>query len=152
MKMVTQILVGENRLSAFGFWLIAERIPFIFVLQIITMKKAYYLSTCSTCQKILAQIKAPESFQMQDIKTSPITLAQLEEMRELAGNYESLFSRRALKYRSMRLNEQKLVEADYKNWILKEYTFLKRPVFIVNDKIFIGNSKKVVEAFLSEIQ
>ncbi len=89
---------------------------------------------------------------MQDIKTSPITLAQLEEMRELAGNYESLFSRRALKYRSMGLNEQKLVEDDYKNWILKEYTFLKRPVFIVNDKIFIGNSKKVVEAFLSEIQ
>ena len=127
-------------------------IPFIFVLQIISMKKAYYLSTCSTCQKILAQIKAPESFQMQDIKTSPITSDQLEEMRDLAGNYESLFSRRAMKYRSMGLNEQSLGEEDYKKWILEEYTFLKRPVFIVSGKIFIGNSKKVVEAFLSEIQ
>ena len=116
------------------------------------MKKAYYLATCSTCQKILAQIKAPESFQMQDIKTSPITSDQLEEMRDLAGNYESLFSRRAMKYGSMGLNEQNLGEGDYKKWILEEYTFLKRPVFVVNGKIFIGNSKKVGEAFLSEIQ
>lgn len=116
------------------------------------MKKAFYLSTCSTCQKILAQINAPDSFQMQDIKTSPITLDQLEEMRDLAGNYESLFSRRALKYRSMVLNEKNLGEDDYKKWILEEYTFLKRPVLIVDHKIFIGNSKKVVEAFLSKIQ
>ncbi len=100
----------------------------------------------------MAQINAPDSFQMQDIKTSPITLGQLEEMRELAGNYESLFSRRALKYRSMELNKKKLGEDDYKKWILQEYTFLKRPVFIVDHKIFICNSKKVVEAFLSEIQ
>ncbi len=116
------------------------------------MKKAYYLSTCSTCQQILAQIKAPESFQMQDIKTSPITLEQLEEMKGLAGSYEALFSRRAIKYRSIGLNDQSLGEEDYKKWILEEYTFLKRPVFIVVDKIFVGNSKKTVEAFLSEIQ
>lgn len=116
------------------------------------MKKAYYLSTCSTCQKIIDQIESPESFQMQDIKTSPITPDQLEEMKGLAGSYEALFSRRAMKYRSMGLNEQELSEEDYKKYILEEYTFLKRPVFLVNDKIFIGNSKKVVEAFLKEIQ
>jgi arsenate reductase len=116
------------------------------------MKKAYYLSTCTTCQKILAQIDAPESFQMQDIKTTPITLSQLEEMKNLAGSYESLFSRRAMKYRSMGLNEQELSEEDYKKWILEEYTFLKRPVFVVDEKIFVGNSKKVVESFLAAIQ
>lgn len=116
------------------------------------MKKAYFLSTCSTCQKILGQIQAPESFVMQDIKTNSITAEQLEEMRKLTGSYESLFSRRAMKYRSMGLNEKVLTETDYRNLILEEYTFLKRPVFMVNDKIFVGNSKKVVEAFLAEIQ
>jgi len=100
----------------------------------------------------LAQIDAPESFQMQDIKTTPITLSQLEEMKNLAGSYESLFSRRAMKYRSMGLNEQELSEEDYKKWILEEYTFLKRPVFVVDEKIFVGNSKKVVESFLAAIQ
>ena len=127
-------------------------IPFIFVLQIIIMKKAYYLSTCSTCQKVLNQIKAPESFQMQDIKTSSITTEQIEEMKMLSGSYKSLFSKRAMKYRSLGLNDQNLGEEAYKKWILEEYTFLKRPVFIVKDKIFIGNSKKEIAAFLSEIQ
>lgn len=116
------------------------------------MKKAYFLSTCSTCKKIIAQINAPESFQMQDIKSSSITTEQIEEMRERAGSYEALFNRRALKFRSMGLHEKSLSEEDNKSLILEEYTFLKRPVFIVDDDIFIGNSKKTVESFLSQIQ
>ena len=116
------------------------------------MKKAYFLSTCSTCKKIIDQIESPESFPMQDIKTSSITAEQTEEMRELAGSYEALFSRRAMKFRSMGLHEKTLTEENYKALIIDEYTFLKRPVFIVDDKIFVGNAKKTVEAFLSEIQ
>ena len=83
---------------------------------------------------------------MQDIKTEAITLAQLKQMYSLTGSYEQLFSKRAMKYRSLGLNEQNLSEEDYKNWILKEYTFLKRPVLIVEDEIFVGNAKKTVEA------
>ena len=89
---------------------------------------------------------------MQDIKTSSITAEQIEEMRELAGSYEALFSRRAMKFRSMGLHEKTLNEENYKALILDEYTFLKRPVFIVDDKIFVGNAKKTVGSFLSEIQ
>ena len=89
---------------------------------------------------------------MQDIKTNAISLEQIEEMRALTDSYESLFSRRAMKFRSMGLNEKVLTEEDYKKYIMEEYTFLKRPVFIVDGEIFIGNSKKTVEAFLSKIQ
>jgi len=67
-------------------------------------------------------------------------------MKKLAGSYEALFSRVAMKYRSMGLNEMELTEKDYRKYILEEYTFLKRPVVVNEDKIFIGNSKKVVEA------
>ena len=73
------------------------------------------------------------------------TEEQLLEMKEMAGTYEALFSRRAIKYRSMGLNEMELSEEDYKRYILEEYTFLKRPVMISGDQIFVGNSKKVVE-------
>ena len=66
-------------------------------------------------------------------------------MKKMAGSYEALFSRRALKYKSMGLKEKKLTEKDYRDLILQEYTFLKRPVAIVNNKIFIGNTKAVVE-------
>ncbi|HEY8398701.1 MAG TPA: ArsC/Spx/MgsR family protein [Flavihumibacter sp.] len=111
------------------------------------MKKIYHLPTCDTCQKILKEVDAVKrKAVLQDIKTEPITPAQLDEMHKLAGSYEALFSRRALKFRSMGLHEKKLTEKDYRKLILEEYTFLKRPVAIVGDAIFIGNAKSVVAA------
>jgi len=89
---------------------------------------------------------SPKNFQLQDIKTEKITAKQLDEMKNLSGSYETLFSRIALKYKSLGLKDKKLTENDYKNYILDEYTFLKRPVMLIDDKIFIGNSKSVVES------
>ncbi|WP_282017134.1 arsenate reductase family protein [Salegentibacter mishustinae] len=110
------------------------------------MKKVYHLSSCNTCQKILKELNLPDSFEVQDIKEEEITKEQLEEMEALAGSYEALFSRRARLYRERELNKKELSEADYKELILDHYTFLKRPVIINNDEIFIGNSKKTVAA------
>ena len=109
------------------------------------MKKIYHLSSCSTCQRIIKTLEPSADVILQDIKTEQITEEQLLEMKEMAGTYEALFSRRAMKYRSMGLNEMELSEEDYKRYILEEYTFLKRPVMISGDQIFVGNSKKVVE-------
>lgn len=110
------------------------------------MQKVYFLSTCSTCQRIMKELKIDESFEKQDIKKQRITSEQLDQMKELSGSYESLFSRVAMKYKALGLKDAVLSEVDYRQYILDEYTFLKRPVFILNNKIFIGNSKKVVEA------
>ena len=87
---------------------------------------------------------------MQDIKTDKITSAQLNEMRAMAGSYEALFSRRALKYKEMGLKDKNLAEDDYRRLILEEYTFLKRPVTISGKKIFIGNAKKTVDELKKE--
>jgi arsenate reductase len=89
---------------------------------------------------------------MQDIKTEPITPAQIDQMKNMAGTFEALFSRIALKFRAWGLNEMKLTEKDYRKYILEEYTFLKRPVFIIDDKIFIGNSPKNVAAVKEAIK
>lgn len=110
------------------------------------MKKIYHLASCTTCQRILKEINPSKDFILQDIKTDPITTKQLDEMKKRAGSYESLFSRIALKYRQWGLNKKPLSEKDYRELILKEYTFLKRPVIIFGDKIFIGNSPKNVTA------
>ena len=109
------------------------------------MNKVYYLSTCNTCKRIMAELPMSD-FEKQDIKTEAITEAQIDEMQTLAGSYEALFSRVAMKYRAMKLHEMKLTEADYRQYILREYTFLKRPVFLIGGQIFIGNSKKSVAA------
>jgi len=108
------------------------------------MKKIYYLSTCSTCKRIIKDLGLDDSFDFQDIKTSKITSQQIEEMKSMSGSYENLFSRKAMKYKSMGLKEKTLNEDDYKKLILEEYTFLKRPVIIINEKIFVGNSKSVI--------
>jgi len=110
------------------------------------MKKIYHLSSCSTCQRILKEWKPGKDVVLQDIKTEKITPAQIDEMAKLAGSYEALFSRIALKYRKLGLNEMKLTEKDYRKHILDEYTFLKRPVLVLGNEIFIGNSKSNVEA------
>ena len=111
------------------------------------MKKMYHLSTCTTCQAIIKKTQIDKKgFIMQDIKFEKITLAQIDEMKKIAGNYEVLFSRRALKYKELGLKNKQLTEKDYRNYIFEEYTFLKRPVVIINDKIFIGSEKKTVEA------
>jgi arsenate reductase len=109
------------------------------------MKKLYHLSTCSTCKKIIAETGVQQKgFVLQDIKTEPITPAQLDEMARLAGSYEALFSRRSQKYRPMGLHEKTLTEDDYRKLILQEYTFLKRPVAVVEGGIYIGAEVKKV--------
>ncbi len=64
---------------------------------------------------------------------------------KLSGSYEALFSKRAVLYKTYDLKNKSLTEADYKSYLLEHYTFLKRPVIVCNDSIFIGNSKKVIE-------
>lgn len=94
----------------------------------------------------MKELELPSAFIKQDIKTQGITEEELEEMQNLSGSYESLFSRRAQLYKKLNLKDKDLKERDYRDYILEHYTFLKRPVIINNGEIFIGNSKKVVEA------
>ena len=109
----------------------------------------FYLGTCTTCERILKGIPNLKSFTLREIKDGPITPKELDEMKKLAGSYEALFSRIALKYRSMGLNKVALTEKDYRKFILQEYTFLKRPVMVIGKEILIGNAPKVTAAMVA---
>lgn len=113
------------------------------------MKKIYHLKTCDTCKRILGQIDVSD-FEVQEIKSTPVNEEQLEEMYAFTKSYEALFNKRARLYKEQGLKDKNLTEEDYKKCILSEYTFLKRPVAIVEDEIFVGNSKKVVEALVAK--
>ncbi|HMR46584.1 MAG TPA: ArsC/Spx/MgsR family protein [Bacteroidia bacterium] len=116
------------------------------------MKKIYHLANCTTCQRILKELKPGAEIIVQDIKSEPITEQQLDVMQKLTGSYEALFSKIAMKYRSLGLNKLKLTEKDYKKYILEEYTFLKRPVIIIDKEIFVGNAPKTVAAAKTAMQ
>ncbi len=116
------------------------------------MRKIYHLGKCTTCQRIIKDLKVtPKNFRMQEIRSEKITAAQLDEMMKFAGSYEALFSRVAIAYKTRGLKNKKLTEKDYRRLILEEDTFLKRPVFIIDGKIFIGNSKNMIAACKSSL-
>jgi arsenate reductase len=106
------------------------------------MNKIYYLASCDTCRKIIKSLPKDHNLVFHDIKQDPITVEELEEMYQLSGSYEALFSKKAQLYKSMDLKNKSLTEADFKKYILEHYTFLSRPVFIIDDKIYIGNTQQ----------
>ena len=102
----------------------------------------YYLASCDTCRKIIKSLPKNHNLTFHDIKQDSITVAELEQMRALSGSYEVLFSKKAQLYKSMDLKNKSLTEEDYKKFILEHYTFLSRPVFIIKNKIYIGNTQQ----------
>jgi len=115
------------------------------------MKTIFHLKTCDTCRKILKSLPNLQNFELQDIKSQPITPEQLLEMHRLAGSFEALFSRKATLYKERGLKDKQLSEADYKNLIMEHYTFLSRPVIVDGETIFIGNNPKTVQAAIAHL-
>ena len=110
------------------------------------MRKVYYLSTCSTSKRIIATLDLRnQGFDFQDLKFEAVTEEQIVQMHKMAGSYEALFSKVARKYKELGLKNLNLQEDDFKSYILEEYTFLKRPVVIIDEQIFIGSSKANIE-------
>ena len=112
------------------------------------MKKVYYLSTCDTCARIMSQVPNLEEWEKVDIKVVNIITDDVDQIAEISGGYEAVFSKRARKFRSEGWNQKELTEQDFRKLILEEYTFLKRPVFLIDDQAFVGNNKKTVAALL----
>lgn len=108
------------------------------------MKRIYYLKTCSTNQRILKELDTT-GFELINIKEQNIDAETLDLLAKQLGSYEALFSKKATKYKEQGLKEKNLQEEDYRQLMLDEYTFLKRPFIINENELFIGNSKEVVE-------
>ena len=108
------------------------------------MKKIYHLSTCNTCQRIIAELGGLKDFEHIDIKFNNIDARTLDKIADQVRSYEMLFSRRARKFRVLGLQDRNLSEDDYRQLILDGYTFLKRPVIVAGNEVFVGNAKSEV--------
>lgn len=117
------------------------------------MRLFYYLSSCDTCKRILNELKLKDTITQIDIKKNPLTTAQVEDLHKRVGRYEDLINKRAQLYKQRNLKEKNLSEQDYKTLLLEHYTFLKRPVLVYEEHIFVGNAAKTAaeaKAFLDE--
>ena len=93
----------------------------------------------------MKELGVDTSWNQREIKSQGLSEEEVDNMKAMAGSYEAIFSRRAMKYRSLGLNNMELSEKDYRKYIIQEYTFLKRPVVIIDDQIFVGNAKAQVQ-------
>ncbi|MDB3905279.1 hypothetical protein N9335_02245 [Crocinitomicaceae bacterium] len=84
----------------------------------------------------------PNEVVLREIKSAPITPEELEQMKVHFSSYEELFNKRAVKFRS--IDSSSFEDSDYKQLLLSDYTFLKRPVLLLADKAIAGNSKVAV--------
>ena len=84
-------------------------------------------------------------WQLREIKTQPISEEELDTMKSFTNSYESLFSKRSTQLKIENIDVKSLSENGFKNLILKHYSFLKRPVFLTEKEIFVGNEKQNIE-------
>lgn len=114
------------------------------------MNKIFYLATCDTCKRIMTET-GTEGFELQDIKTKHISREELDEIKKHEGSYEALLNKRAIKFNEQGWNKKLLSDEQMGELILTEYTFLRRPLYVINGKPFVGNSKKNVAAIKSAL-
>ncbi|WP_420129074.1 arsenate reductase family protein [Longimicrobium sp.] len=109
--------------------------------------EVYGLPYCTTCQRAMQylQERGVAIQEFRDVKTQPLTRAEVEELARKVGSADKLFSRRAMKYRQMGLHEQQLSEDDLLRLMTEEYTFVTRPVIVRGDRATAGFSAKRVD-------
>jgi len=106
--------------------------------------KIFHLPHCGTCKKILQTLNTDQC-DLQDIKEKNISAKELDALVKISGSYETLFSRKAIKYQTMGLKDKKLTELEMRQLILDDYTFLKRPVVVKGKKFFAGHTLDAIQ-------
>jgi arsenate reductase len=110
--------------------------------------EVYWLPHCSTCRTVVARLEARgvsiRSFR--NLKTEPLSEAEVRALAEQAGGAARLFSRRALQYRQRGLHQQQLAEDDLVRLMAEEYTFITRPVIVSGGRATAGSAGAAIEA------
>jgi arsenate reductase len=86
----------------------------------------------------MKEFNALDEFELIDIKSKHIDAETLDFLKEKVGSYEALFSKRAIKYKTLGLKDKHLSDQEFRQFILDEYTFLKRPVLIDGEAVLVG--------------
>jgi arsenate reductase len=108
------------------------------------MRTVFYIKNCNTSKRVIKELGLDKHFELRDIKEQKLTEKEIDELAKMAGSYQALFSKKARKYREYNLHLENLTEEDYKKYLCEDYTFLKRPTIVVDDKIFVGSHKNTV--------
>lgn len=109
------------------------------------------MENCSTCQKAVRWLdrRGVKVSKFRDIKDEPLERVEVERLVKILGGADELFSKRAVKYREMKLDERVVSSEEMLELMSTEYTFLKRPIMEIDGKATAGFFEKSYESFLS---
>jgi len=112
--------------------------------------RVYWLPHCTTCQKAVEYLEkiGCKVAEFRDLKSNPLGRKEVEDLARLAGGAGKLFSRRAVKYRELKLSERDLAPDEMIQLMSEEYTFIKRPVIVWRQSAIAGFSTKSIDVFL----
>ena len=109
------------------------------------IERFYWLPHCSTCIKAEQHLlnKGATIKRYINVQEEKVTREELLELCNILGGVDKLFSKRAMKFRAWGLHEKTLTDEDMLNYMLEEYTFIKRPVLVTKDqRVLSGFSAK----------
>ena len=108
------------------------------------MKRIFYLSTCDTCKRILSSWNT-DGIELQDIKTA--------DDRRAGRSYDWLgricrgpVLETCTQIQGIGVEGSKFIRCSNSSIHHRRVHLPKRPVLVLDEQIFVGNSKKVVEA------
>ena len=112
----------------------------------------YWSPGCSTCQKAARWLdrRGVKVAKFRDIKDEPLSRTEVEALAKMLGGAEDLFSKRAVKYREMKLGEREVLPDEMLDLMTEEYTFLKRPIMVIGNKAIASFFERTFDSFLAE--
>ncbi len=99
----------------------------------------YGIKNCDSVKKAIKFLKQHElEYTLNDFKTDPVSAKKIQEWTK-GVEMKQLFNTRGTTYRTLKLKDLNLDDAQKLEWLAKENMLIKRPVIEYNsDKVIVG--------------
>jgi len=102
------------------------------------MLKVYGIKNCDSVRKAIKHFKAHNiTYEFVDFRETPVSEATVSSWLKHT-DIKTLFNTRGTTYRTLKLKELDLNDADKQLWLSKENMLIKRPVVELDNKVIVG--------------
>lgn len=109
------------------------------------MVRLYGIKNCDSVKKAIKFLKANEiAYELVDFKSTPVNCDTVAPWLEQI-DMKTLFNTRGTTYRTLKLKDLELDQAQQLQWLCKENLLIKRPVLDVDGKITVAFNQDVYE-------
>ncbi len=109
------------------------------------MVRLYGIKNCDSVKKAIRFLKANDiAYELVDFKVTPVACDIVSPWLEQI-DMKTLFNTRGTTYRTLKLKELDLDQAQQLQWLCKENLLIKRPVLDFDGKITVAFKQEVYE-------